>query len=89
MALCNGMMQWSVTLVVGGVQWTPVFEKKVHHGHRAYSGCAMNRILAPTIANSSRRSILDKNASNVEVLLGGNEVKGSLCVSACVRPLTL
>jgi hypothetical protein len=83
----NGMVKRSIALVVGRIQWASVLEKEVHHWHRADSGRAMDRILAPAIANPSRCAILDKNAGNVEVLLGGDEMKGSLYVSTCVRLL--
>jgi hypothetical protein len=40
----------------------------------------MYGILAPTIAYSGRRAVVDKNTGDIEVPLGGDKVKGSLYV---------
>lgn len=38
----------------------------------------MYGILAPAIAYSGRRAVVDKNTGNIKILLGGDKVKGSL-----------
>jgi hypothetical protein len=80
MAFCNCMVQGSVTLVVGRIQWALVLEQEIHYRYRTNSSCAMDWILAPAVADSSRCAIVNENATDVEVLLGRDKVKGSLYV---------
>jgi hypothetical protein len=84
-AFCNCVVQGSVTLVIGRVQRALVLEQEIHYGYRTSCCCTVDWILAPAVADSSRCAIVDKNATDVEVLLGRDKVKGSLYVQVSPR----
>lgn len=84
-AFCNCVVQGSVSLVICRVQWALVLEQEIHYGYRTSCSCAVDWILAPAVANSSRCAVVDENATDVEVLLGRYKVEGSLFVQVSSR----
>lgn len=81
MALCHSVVERGVALVVGGVQRAPALEQQADHGDGSYGCGAMYGILAAAVSHACRgRRVggLEQDARHVQVLLGGDEVKGCL-----------
>jgi hypothetical protein len=68
------MVKGGVALIIGGVQRASILQQKRDHGDRSDGCSAVNRILAPAIANTCRCLVVDENASDIEVSLGGDKM---------------
>jgi len=80
MTLGDGVVQRGVALAVGGVKGAHVAEEQGDDGVCADGGGAVDGVLAAGVADAGGGLVLDEEAGDVEVLLGGDEVKGGLGV---------
>lgn len=78
MAFGNSMMKWRIAFIVGCIQRALVLKKEGNHGRRANSSSTVDRILPTAVANARRSFVVDKKASNIEVLFGRYKMEGRL-----------
>ena len=88
MAFGNGVVQGRVAFVVGGVERAPVLEQQRDHGGGADGRGTVDGVLAAAVADACRRRglVVDEEAGDVEVSLGGDEVEGALARKLLTLP---
>ena len=72
------MVQSSVSRDIGGIHWTPILHKELHHGYRSNRCSSMESELATFVLHPRGRFMSNQFPCNVKGVFRSAKMQGSL-----------